>query len=134
MTEEEALHKRAPLELRKAREVLAEAAHLQAAGYNEGAISRAYYAVYHAARAVLYQHGTAPITHRGVMSEFSRLVIKTSLVEPEYHQILQTARNERLAADYETTERENFTTPDLAPSVIADAKRFIERMQKVLAE
>lgn len=37
------------------------------------AVSRAYYGMFHAARAVLLQEGSKPKTHQGVISELGRL-------------------------------------------------------------
>ena len=49
-------------------------------GY-EGAVSRGYYAIFHAARAALHKLDSAPATHHGVVSEFGRLLVKTGKIE-----------------------------------------------------
>lgn len=56
----------AAAERQAARSALAEAAALEQMGHAGGAISRAYYAAYHAARALLYDKGLEPKTHEGV--------------------------------------------------------------------
>lgn len=95
----------------------------------ESAISRAYYAIFHAARAALAAHGSRPITHRGVKTEFGRLLVKSGLLEEEYNTILQEARDQRQVADYESGERELVPDLELARDVADKAQRFVDRMQ-----
>ncbi len=49
-----------------AQAVLCEAVDLERLGHHGGAVSRAYYAAYHAARALLYEKAIEPRTHDGV--------------------------------------------------------------------
>ena len=51
----------------------------------EDAVSRAYYAMYHAARACLVLEGSAPKTHAGLISEFGRLFVLPGRVVPDDH-------------------------------------------------
>lgn len=124
--------KRVPIEMKKAHQTLHEAQSLLKDKYWDGATSRGYYAIYHAARAVLYQNGAAPKTHRGVVGEFGRLVIKTGKAPQEYQEILQKARTERLAADYETAELETLPDPDLARELVEKAEIFVKKIEELL--
>jgi uncharacterized protein len=54
-------------EAERGQECLREAEVLLAAGLHVGAVSRAYYAAYHWARALLFLKGIEPKTHRGVI-------------------------------------------------------------------
>jgi uncharacterized protein (UPF0332 family) len=49
-----------------AHQAFREAVDLRRLGHHGGAISRAYYSAYHAARALLYEKGIEPKTHEGV--------------------------------------------------------------------
>jgi len=47
-----------------------------------GAVSRAYYAIFHAARAVLYSYGITTKTHIGLVSLFGEHIIKKDFNKP----------------------------------------------------
>ena len=100
----------------------------------ESAISRAYYAIFHAARAALYANDSHPITHRGVKTEFGRLLVKPGVVEKEYNTILQEARDQRQVADYEAGELDLLPSIELARDIVAKAKKFIDRMSVLVEE
>ncbi len=107
------------------------AAELQLAeGYLEGAISSAYYACFHAARAVLYSHGSMPTTHRGVMTEFQRLFVKSGALSETWSQILGRQRVERQLADYSAYARE--VTKSETAELVGDARRFVTEMARLL--
>lgn len=121
-------------ELRAAERALREAQTLLSSQQYEGAISRGYYAIYHAARAALYAHGSAPTTHRGVQVEFARLLVKSRKIEAHYGDMLRQARDERQVADYETGEQELIPDQDTARGVVTSAEQFIERVKKLVTE
>ena len=115
-------------ELVAAKNALAEAEILLANNKYTGSISRAYYAIFHAARAVLNVHGSAPETHRGVISEFGRMMVKTGLVDENYSQMLREAREERQIVDYEVAELELLPSAEEASKIVNNAQLFIEEM------
>jgi uncharacterized protein len=115
-------------EMAIAERVLQQAAHEVKAGFYDAAISRSYYAIFHAARAALRQQGSEPKTHAGVVSEFGRLLIKDGLIEEEYSTILRAARDERQTVDYEVYELDNIPSKEDAEKMLKQAGRFIERM------
>ena len=67
--------------LEKARQALSDARYLQADARADAAISRAYYAALHAARAALLPPGEAPRTHHGVPTRFALHFVATGRVE-----------------------------------------------------
>lgn len=91
--------------MRKADDALASARLLFANGLLDDCCSRAYYAMFDAARAALVV-SEAPVeaevarTHRGLISGFGMHIVKTGLVSPEIGRSLSQAQNIRLVADY----------------------------------
>jgi uncharacterized protein len=126
--------KHADDEMKAAVEALADAELLVKENRTASAISRAYYAIFHAARAVLNLRGVAPKTHKGVKSDFSLLIVKPGLVEKEYGTILQDARDQRQTADYEVSEREWLSLDEGLVEMVANARRFVGRMQRLMNE
>jgi len=70
MTEDNAAQNAAQ-EMARAKEVLAEAHHLLTGGFYNGVVTRAYYAAFHGARALLITRGLESKTHRGVIQLFN---------------------------------------------------------------
>ena len=110
-----------------------ETAHIDlAAGKWRGAVIRAYYAVFHVASAALLWHDQERAKHSGVHSAFGEVLIKTGAIEAEYGRIYTEARRLREANEYEF-EGESLTHRD-ARRLVADAERFIDRMERYLRE
>ena len=65
------------------------------------AANRAYYAIFHSARAILALDGEDRKRHSGVISYFQKHYIKTQIFEKRYSYILQNAFEIRQEADYE---------------------------------
>lgn len=64
--------------------------------YPEDAASRAYYAILHAAKAVLFVHDIATASHSGTRRMFGLHLVRTGQVEPEWASFLgETANNRR---------------------------------------
>ena len=68
-------------------------------GFYHIAVSRAYYAMFYAATALLASKDIARSKHSGVISAFGEYFVKTGLVETEYARILAHAFNLRLGSD-----------------------------------
>jgi uncharacterized protein (UPF0332 family) len=74
-------------------------------GYTDEACSRAYYAMFDAARAALLI-ANAPVeaevarTHRGLMAAFGLHIVKPGLISQEIGRSLSQAQHVRLIADY----------------------------------
>jgi uncharacterized protein (UPF0332 family) len=90
--------------LQKARRSLDSAALLLEAQDFDGAVNRAYYACYDAARAVLETVAEIDIgevkTHAGLIRLFNLKVVKTGLLPPRIGRLLGREEQLRLFADY----------------------------------
>ncbi len=117
------------IRLKKAKEDIATAHDLIALGRVRGAVNRAYYAIYHLATAVLLTQDIERSKHSGVQSAFGQYLIKPGLIEPEYGRILTSARKAREASDY--ADRLELDE-EAARRVVADADRFVARMEEYL--
>ena len=116
--------------LEKAREDIATAHDLIALKRLRGAVNRAYYAIYHLATAVLLTQDIERSKHSGVQSAFGHYLVKPGLIEPEYGRILTSARKARETSDYaDRIELDEET----AHRIVADADRFVARMEEYLA-
>jgi uncharacterized protein (UPF0332 family) len=82
-------------------------------------ISRSYYAIFQAARALLALQEVESRKHSGVISLFNRHFVKTRKVDKQLGVILKDARRSREMADY--TELAEFSRDD-AQEQIADAR------------
>ena len=103
---------------------------LDQGGYRQ-AISRAYYAIFALASAALLTQHVTRKKHSGVESAFHQFLVKPGLIEPEYGAIYVRAFRERQNADYaDTTE----FTKAKARQVLADAEKFVERVEKYLRD
>lgn len=118
-----------PLRIEKSKSKLKTAKHLLEERDFDGAVPPAYYAIFHAARAALINKRLNPITHKGVKSMFALHFVKTGLVEKEYQKILVDAKELREDSDY---EEKAIITQEKAEKVVADAQRFIERIEQLL--
>lgn len=116
MTEDQAeLLDKAERTLRVAKLTLAE-------GFDEFAVSHAYYAMFHAASAILLSRGLAFKTHSGAHTAFATEITRVGLLPAELHSWLVSAANDRLAANY-------LTGHDLGRE---DAVKHIERADAFL--
>lgn len=70
-------------------------------GFYETSANRSYYAIFHAARAVLMLNGQDYKKHSGVIAFFNRDFIKTGILERELGMILRDAFEIRTDCDYE---------------------------------
>jgi uncharacterized protein (UPF0332 family) len=93
------------------------------------AISRAYYAVLHAAKAALHVHDVAAESHAAVRRMFGLHLIRAGELEPEWSTYLVESLDDRLAADYdvETT----FSRED-ARSECRRRREFLSRVRRYL--
>ncbi|EEB74213.1 HEPN domain-containing protein [Thermococcus sp. AM4] len=100
-------------------------------GFYRDAISRAYYAMFYAASALLRAKGVVTKSHRGVIAKFGLEFVNMGIVEKYYAKALSLAETSRERADYDPTYR---PSEEEAESIIEDAERFIERVEKALEE
>ena len=109
--------------LEKAEQKLAVARRLFEAADFDDAVSRAYYAAFHAVRALLVTVGQNPTTHHGAVTLFNLLFIKTGKFSRELGRFLTNLKDDRETADYEL-----FANVDqaLAETAIMEAGRLLE--------
>ena len=123
--------KEAKLLLERAESKLSAAKVLLKEGYYDDAVSRAYYSMYFAARALLLTKDIAPKTHKGLISKFGLEFIDTGFIERTYGRALNVAEEDREDADYSITCE---ITEEEAKTVIEDAKKFIDRINRAVKE
>lgn len=86
--------------LDKARKSLEAARLLMDDGYYDFAVSRAYYAMFYVAEALLSHLGQAYGKHAAVIAAFGREFAKSKKIDPKFHQWLIAAQNLRNTGDY----------------------------------
>ena len=87
--------------LEKSEQKLAVARRLLEASDFDDAVSRAYYAAFHAVRALLVTEGQNPTTHHGTVTLFNLLFIKAGKFERELGRFFMNLKDDRETADYE---------------------------------
>ena len=95
----------------------------------EDAVSRAYYAVLHAAKAALYSVGVESDTHKGVRSMFGLHLVKTGKIEKEFSKILTAEKEDREIGDYNVTIE---IGEERAEERVKEAEKFVERIKRFL--
>ncbi|MBU0611597.1 MAG: HEPN domain-containing protein, partial [Armatimonadetes bacterium] len=113
-----------------AREDLARARHSLSGEFVRGAVSSAYYAMFHAAEALLAEKDLDATSHKGVLSEVSLRYVQTHLLPPEQGRQLNLAFDLRLRADYKVQDH---MPAEVAREVIAWAEAFIAAAEELLA-
>ncbi|MEE8400776.1 MAG: HEPN domain-containing protein [Candidatus Hydrothermarchaeaceae archaeon] len=98
--------------------------------YND-AISRGYYSMFHAAKAILLLKDINPKKHSGVISMFGLHFVNKGYIEEVHGKALTKGAEYRGSADYDITFR---ATEEMAESVIQDAERFLDRIKRALSE
>lgn len=81
-------------------EALTEARLLLAHRHYRAAVSRAYYAAFHAARALLMERGVQAKTHDGLRRMLALPLVKTGQFDPRVAEILARLATKREASDY----------------------------------
>ncbi len=115
----------------KAEEKLRAARTLLDSGHWDDAISRAYYAVFHAASAALFSKGVTAKTHEGLKTLFGLHLIKTGKIEGEYGETIRELKDDRENGDYDVFT--NFGRED-AEKATQEAERFLDRIKQFLKE
>lgn len=99
--------------------------------FYEDSVSKSYYAIFFAAKALLLTKNLDPKKHSGVISFFNRYFIKTGEAEKELAEILKFAQKERISADYDEFY---IASPEEAQVQLENAERFLQRVKEVLQE
>ena len=100
-------------------------------GHYEIAASRAYYAMFYAAEALLTEEGHEFSSHGAVHGAFGKQFTKTGRLDAKFHRYLIDAYRERQAADYDAPAEvgleEAQTLLDQAKEFLAAAKSLLEQ-------
>ena len=118
-------------ELDKSAEELAAARTLRDAGIIRPAVTRVYYAAFHAARALLFAEGLEPRTHSGVQHLLNLHFFRQGRLEARWNRVLARLQKFREKADYATVfviERDGLDEE------LAEAESFVERARRLLSE
>ncbi len=116
--------------LTMAEEKLEVARELVALSRFDDAVSRAYYAMFYAAKAILLAVDQDARSHSGVVSQFSQHFVRTGYADQQYSRILARAMQAREMSDYNPTVRA--LSPD-AEQAIADAEVFLQKIREILS-
>lgn len=93
------------------------------------AASRAYYAMFYVASALLLARGFQVATHAGVLTLFWEHFVKSGEVPATLHQALHRALDTRTVGDYGITET---VTEEVARAAMSDARRFVQKLEPLL--
>jgi uncharacterized protein (UPF0332 family) len=115
--------------LEQARQSLDAAKLLEEAGYHGFAASRAYYAMFYAAEALLLGKGLSFSKHDAVQAAFGEHFVKTGMVEASLHRALIRAMAVRHAGDYGGAES---VTPEGAEDQLERAQGFVAAVECLL--
>lgn len=117
-------------ELRLARETLEAARVLAAAGLHRHAVGRAYYAIFHAACALLVSVGLRARTHEGLRSLINEHFVRPGKLAAEHARAFRQTAGDRTDADYDASA--TFTGED-SQGGIARAEAFVEAVVALMA-
>jgi uncharacterized protein (UPF0332 family) len=114
----------------KANENIEVAEMLMQLGHFDISVSRAYYAMFYLAEALLFSKGMTFSSHSAVIAAFGREFTKTKLFAPKHHRSLRDGFETRQIGDY------NFETnisKEKAAQILKGAKDFFTATNEYLA-
>jgi uncharacterized protein (UPF0332 family) len=106
----------------KAERSLNAAQELNQKDYPEFATSRAYYAMFYVAEALLLEEDLSFSSHSAVISAVGKHLVKSNKIPSQYHRYLIDAQDQRNRGDYDIN-------PNLNKN---DADRFISQAEEML--
>jgi len=109
--------------VQKAEKKLKVAEKLFKSGDYEDAVSRAYYAVFHAAQALLLTEGEKAESHKGVVTLFGLFFVKTGKFTRNTGKYLANLKDDRESGDYEVF---SYIDRETAETAISEAQKFIK--------
>ena len=95
------------------------------------ASNRSYYAIFHAARAVLALDGKDFKKHSGVISTFQKDYIKTGIFDKEMSNIIKSAFDMRTDCDYEDFFE---ISPEEVSTQVKEAEQFVNCIDAYLSK
>ncbi len=115
-------------EAQRGDECLREAQLLLDSGFFLGAVSRAYYAAYHWARALLFLKGVEPKTHRGAIQLIALHYVQTGLLAEDDSAALGHLETFRELSDYNAKAKFDVAQ---ARAEVQRARRFLEACRRL---
>ena len=115
--------------LENAKEKLHSAIVLRDNGLYKDSISRSYYAIFSALKAIIAQDGVDFSKHTGCIGYFQQNYVKTGIIEKEYSKIVTSAFQIRNQSDYEDMFIASKNDADIQ---IEAAKKFIGKTEEIL--
>lgn len=115
--------------LKKAEVTVQAAKALDAGGYTDSAVSRAYYAMFYVAQALLLEQGLTFSKHGSLLAAFGQHLVKTGRVPAHFHRYLIDAYNVRITGDYKANS--NLLPADSA-RMIQQAEAFVVLANQML--
>lgn len=112
----------ARLLLAKAERALEAASRQLREGDADFAVSRAYYACFYVAQALLRSGGHDFSRHGHVIAQYGLLFAKSGLLDPAYHRLLRTAFELRQVGDYQT---EVAVAPEVVAELLKEGRSFL---------
>jgi len=113
----------------RAEQSLQAARHLILGGYYDAAASRAYYAAFYAATAVLLHEGLEMSKHSAVIASIHQRFVKTGKLDKERGQALNWLFELRSVGDYGGVEH---VTREEVEQAIEAAEKFLEAIKPLL--
>ncbi|MFO8132725.1 MAG: HEPN domain-containing protein [Thermoplasmatota archaeon] len=96
--------------------------------YREAA-SRAYYAMFHAAQAILLLKNVYPKSHAGVIRAFGETLVKPGILDKRMGQMLSQAASMRMKADYDVGVR---VTKQECEETLSNAETFLQEISNAV--
>ena len=104
---------------------------LYGAGLYKDSISRAYYAMFHSAKALLLTKDINPKKHSGTIKMFGLHFVNEGLIEKIYAKILTKGYEMMEMADYSVIYE---PSKEECQNIIYSAEEFVNRIKKALRE
>ena len=102
---------------------------LQSQSYLDFAASRAYYAMFYAAQALLLERDLSFSRHSAVIAAFGREFARTAVINPKLHRYLLDAQDMRNLGDYGIGPS---ITQDQLAQILASTDEFISEIEQAL--
>src|SRR4051812_40377451 len=117
------------LELQHANTALSEAELLMQNSFYNGAVSRMYYACYHATSALLLTKNIAPKTHKGTLTELNKYFVLDGSFDERQSEFYGSLLQQRMKSDYNSILS---ITKETAEQLMRSAKEYIEYITSLL--
>ena len=93
-------------------------------------VSRSYYAMFHAATAVLMKVGIERSSHGALIAAFSQFLVKPGLIDKRFHTLLRKAYEARSGSDYLPSAGD---TLERGKGMLEGARQFVAACRELLA-